>query len=90
MPVPTGPSSRVGVSMGAPQLDHWPRGLGGPPPPGQGSGPGDEGAPGPLFRLALVVPVPLPLLGLLVDLLLGDLDELLGEACEAGTSVVLP
>jgi hypothetical protein len=40
--------------------------------------------------LGLATAVLLPLLGLLVDLLLGDLDELLGEACEAGTSVVLP
>ena len=30
--------------------------------------------------LALAIPFALPLLGLLVDLLLGDLNELLGEA----------
>jgi hypothetical protein len=37
----------------------------------------------------LAFPLPLPLLTLLVDLLLGDLDELLGQACKAEAFQVL-
>ena len=56
-------------------------------PPGPGYGPGDSKAPrgrsrpGCLAQDSRLRPAfPLPLLSLLVDLLLGDLDELLGEA----------
>jgi hypothetical protein len=65
-----------------------------PPSARSGCGPGVEGPRGrlpsrlPGAGLAFAIPFPLPLLSLLVDLL-GDSDELLGEACEAGAFGVL-